>query len=401
MHANDTNKKLNIAVVCGSQSPEHEVSVITARVVLEGIDREKYNAFPVYITKEGEWYAKFEDERLTNFKAAPEDLEGWTKVVLGPNPKVQRFLAKKNGNYDEGGPKIDVFFPTIHGPFGEDGTIQGLFELADIPYVGSGVLASAAGMDKVILKNILKAHDFPTPKYLWFSRSDWQTKKEEKKSEIERNLRYPLFVKPANGGSSIGVSKVSTEDGLDFAVELAASFDQKIVVEEGIVGENIIEVNCAVLGNDDSVPSLCMQPVVASEFQDYVTKYLKAGGTIKSGGGDKTSVKIPAPISPRLAKQIQETAIKVFKAIDGSGMARIDFLVDTRRERFWVEEPNTLPGTIMIGLWRASGIEPKELISRMIGLALERYQEKKKNIRSFDSPLLRGEDTMGPSKSGL
>jgi len=281
-----------------------------------------------------------------------------------------------------------VLFPVIHGPFGEDGTIQGIFEFADIPYVGSGVMASAVGMDKVVLKDILKGHGFPMPKYLWFLRDDWQKRKEELRRAIKKSLRYPIFVKPANGGSSIGVSKVSTEDGLDFAVDLAASFDRKVVVEEGIVGKNIIEVNCAVLGNDKPVASLCSQPVVKAEFQDYATKYLQEGkGTI--GGGGKAGVIIPAPISERLAKEIQEMAINVFKAIDGSGMARIDFLVDARRERIWVEEPNTLPGTIMVGLWRASGVEPPELISRLIDLAIARYQDKKKNLRSFDSPLLR------------
>ncbi|MFN7088470.1 MAG: D-alanine--D-alanine ligase family protein, partial [Candidatus Paceibacteria bacterium] len=379
--------KLTVAVICGSQSPEHEVSVITARIVLEGIDREKYNPFPVYIAKDGRWFAKFDfEERLRDFKADKASLAGWTEVILPTNSTVKRFLANKEGSWEEVGPKIDVLFPTIHGPFGEDGTIQGIFEFADIPYVGSGVMASAVGMDKVILKDILKALGFPIPKYLWFLRNDWQKRKEELKLKIKNNLRYPVFVKPANGGSSIGVSKVNTEYGLDFAIELAGSFDRKVVVEEGLV-DGIIEVNCAVLGNDDPIPSLCYQPVVAGEFQDYETKYLKGGGTIKSAAKEgKPSIKIPAPISLRLTKKLQETAIAIFKALDLAGTARIDFLVDPKRERFWVEEPNTLPGTISVGVWKASGVEPDELISRLIDLAIEHYQDKKRNIRTFDSP---------------
>lgn len=388
------NKKLNIAVICGSQSTEHEVSVITARIVLEEIDRERFSPFPVYISKEGVWYTKFDiEERLRDFKADSESLADWQEVILPTKPGVRKFLMNREGGWEESGPEIDVLFPTIHGTFGEDGTIQGIFEFADIPYVGSGVLGSALGMDKVLMKDIFRAHGFPIPNYLWFLRSDWESRKTELKQEIKRKLRYPVFVKPANGGSSIGVSKVSTEDGLDFAVELAASFDQKIVVEEGIVGENVIEVNCGLLGNDNPIPSLCYQPLVSGEFQDYETKYLKSGGTIKTGTTDNqksSSIKIPAPISERLTKQIQDTAVKVFKALDLSGTARIDFLVDRRRERFWVQEPNTLPGTISVAAWRASGIEPPELVSRLIDLALERYEDKKKNIRSFDSPLLQG-----------
>lgn len=386
-------KKLNVAVICGSQSTEHEVSVITARIVLEAIDRERFSAFPVYISKEGVWYTKFDqDDRLQNFKADKESLEGWSEVAL-PTKPAKRFFANHEGSWQETGPQIDVFFPTIHGTFGEDGTIQGIFEFADIPYVGSGVLGSSLGMDKVLMKDIFRAHGFPMPNYLWFLRNEWGNRKAELKQEIKRKLRYPVFVKPANGGSSIGVSKVSTEDGLDFAVELAASFDRKIVVEEGIVGKNIIEVNCALLGNDNPIPSLCYQPIVGGEFQDYETKYLKSGGTIKTGpsGDEKTSsIKIPAPISERLTKQIQDTAVKVFKALDLAGTARIDFLVDTQGSRFWLQEPNTLPGTISVAAWRASGIEPPELVSRLIDLALERHEDRKKNLRSFDSPLLRG-----------
>jgi len=391
-----TTNKLNVAVICGSQSPEHEVSVITARIVLEGIDREKYHAFPVYITKEGEWYAplendaqtaqaKFRDERMADFKGDAASLAEWTKVILPPDPKIQQFLFERDGSWEKVRPKLDVVFPALHGPFGEDGTIQGIFEFADIPYVGSGVAASGLGMDKVFMKKVFAAHDFPTPNYVWFLRDEWNTQKDELKRTIKKTIHYPVFVKPANAGSSIGVSKVSTEDGLDFAVELAATFDRKIIVEKGLVN-GIIEVNCAVLGNDNPIPSLCYQPVVTGEFQDYTTKYLKGSGTIKDTG--KASLKIPAPISERLTKRIQGTAVAVFKAFDLSGMARIDFLVDPRRERFWIEEPNTLPGTIAVGVWNASGINPTDLITKLIELALERYQDKKKNLRSFDSPLL-------------
>ncbi len=283
----------------------------------------------------------------------------------------------------------DVAFPVLHGPFGEDGTIQGLLELADVPYVGAGVVGAAVGMDKIVMKAAFRAHGLPVVEYVWFTRRRWQEDRDGVLDEVERKLRYPLFVKPANLGSSIGITKATERLDLAEAVDVAAHYDRRLLVEESFEGG--IEVNCSVLGNHDLEASVCEEPVRWTEILSYEDKYLR-GGKGKGGGGGEGMAsltrRIPAPISPELTAEVQRLAIESFVAIDGAGLARVDFLVDPRSGRICVNEINTLPGSLSFYLWEPSGVPVPALIDRLIELALERHRERRQTTYTYDSALL-------------
>jgi D-alanine-D-alanine ligase len=275
-------------------------------------------------------------------------------------------------------------FPCVHGTFGEDGTLQGLFELADLPYVGAGVVGSATGMDKIIMKAAFQAAGLPVVGYLWFRRSRWERSPDEVLDEVESRLRYPLFVKPANLGSSIGISKARRRDDLKGALEVAASYDRRLLVEEAV--DNAVEINCSVLGNDDPIPSVCEQPVAWQEFLSYEDKYLRGE---KGQGMKGASRRIPAPISPELTRRIQGLAVAAFQVVDCAGIARVDCLLNEATEEVFVNEINTIPGSLSFYLWEPSGVSFVELTDRLIQLALERHAEKAKTHYSYDSTILR------------
>ncbi|MGE3269338.1 MAG: D-alanine--D-alanine ligase family protein, partial [Chloroflexota bacterium] len=284
---------------------------------------------------------------------------------------------------------VDVVFPVIHGTYGEDGTLQGLLELAAVPYVGAGVVGSAVGMDKIIMKAAFQAQQLPVVNYLWFTRKRWQSEADKVADEIERTLRYPLFVKPANLGSSIGISKATDRAALFDAIEVAANYDRRLLVEEAFEGG--IEVNCAVLGNDDPQASVCEQPIAWTEILSYEDKYLR-GGKGKGGGGGEGMAsltrRIPAPIPDDLTAEVQRLAVAAFRAVDCAGLARIDFLVDPTSGRVAVNEINTMPGSLAFYLWEASGVSFPALVDRLLELALERHRERQQTTFSFDSALL-------------
>lgn len=386
-------KKLAVGVVFGSRSVEHGVSILTAHYVMAALDRAQYEAVPIYITREGHWVTgdalldpnSFKDLRLTGLSlerviVAPDP----SLPVLMRTPDARRFFRKTILG------RVDVAFPVIHGTHGEDGTIQGLFELADVPYVGAGVLASAAGMDKILMKSVFRDHGLPVVRSLGLLRSSWRATPEDAVKRVEAALAYPLFVKPANAGSSIGITKARDREQLRAGLELASRYDRRIIVEESV--ENGTEINCAVLGYEDPKPSLCEQPVSQAELFSYQEKYMR-----DLGGSDRL---IPAPISNELTAKIQGLAVQAFRALDCSGVARVDFLVAAGGERVYVNEINTLPGALAFRLWKPLGLRFPELLDRLIRLALERHEDKRQTCYAseHDVMLLKYLDRIALSK---
>ena len=361
---------------------EHEVSIVTAMQVFENINRDKYEVIPVYIDKSGRWLVdkklgeikSFRNLKLTDIKA-PE-------YVFGASPSTKCLMSRTVlGIFRK--IKADIYFPTIHGTFGEDGTIQGLFEMTDVPYIGSGVTGSAVGMDKIIQKSVFKDAGLPTVKYLWFLKSELQDNKIEIIKNIERTLGYPVFIKPANLGSSVAISKADGVKELEQAIEIASHFDRRIIVEEG--KEGIIEINCSVLGNNELQASVCEQPLKSQDVLTYEDKYLKGGKTKGMAGLSRL---VPAPISEELTKKIQEMAKTAFRVVDASGVARIDFLVDAKNDKIWINEINTLPGSLAFYLWEKSGLDFPDLLDKLIDLGFERHKERHELMFSYDSDLI-------------
>ncbi|MAG36797.1 MAG: D-alanine--D-alanine ligase [Dehalococcoidia bacterium] len=380
-------QRLRVGVIFGSRSVEHDVSIITAAQAMAAMDRAEYEVIPIYVTREGKWLT---GEALTQLDAY-RDANGTTRVrpaYISPEPQdgalVQprswwQRLARRVQTL-----RLDVVLPCVHGTHGEDGTLQGLLELANVPYVGAGVVGSAVGMDKIIMKAVFASADLPLLPYLWYQRSQWESQREMMLTQIERDLTYPLFVKPANLGSSIGISQVRNRDELEAGLAVAAQYDRRLLVEQAL--EGAIEINCSVLGNDDPRPSVCEQPVPWEEFLSYEDKYLRGGG--KAAGMASTDRRIPAPISDQLTQRIQAAAVAGFRATDGAGVARVDFLVDEAGEAFYINEINTIPGSLSFYLWEASGLSYPALIDRLIELALERHQDKQRTITTFESNIL-------------
>jgi D-alanine-D-alanine ligase len=366
-------KKIRLGVLFGGRSGEHEVSLTSAASVIRALDPAKYEVVPVGITRQGRWRVGSGAFALLP-EAARDDAAQWTaplQIVLeegrAVTPSVDPTSPKllplaKSSRALHTRPEVDVIFPVLHGTFGEDGTIQGLLELADVPYVGAGVLASSAGMDKDVMKRLFRDAGLPVVPWELVLRRDWEQDPAGVRKRIEKRLRYPLFVKPANLGSSVGISKVRKPLGLQAAMDLAAQYDRKILVEKAVDAR---ELECAVLGNDSPEASI---PV--NEFYDYEAKYIKEGSEIV----------IPARLSARQSKRVQELAVRAFKAIDCAGMGRVDFLLDRKSGKILVLEINTIPGFTPISmypkLWEASGVSYSELLDRLIDLALERHRDK-------------------------
>lgn len=374
----------NVGILFGGRSVEHEVSVITAMQIIENIDKTKFNPIPIYVNKNGEWLVSESFLKFESFKN--EKYENVKKIILSPNYKDQNLYIHPNDiklftkkDLDS----IDVFFPAFHGTNGEDGTIQGLLELIGLPYVGAGVLSSAVGMDKIIMKDIFKSNGIPVVDYTYYYRSSWRTNKEAVLKDIESKITYPLFVKPANLGSSIGISKVKSNADLESAIELAFSYDRKIIIEKAV--EDPREINCAVMGYEDDLEvSLCEEPLGWKEILSFDDKYVKQNS--KTTKGDKNK-NIPANLSDELRTKIENYAKLAFKSIDCRGNARIDFLV--KEEDVYVNEINTMPGSIAFYLWEGRGYSFKELISKMIDIAIKAQKDKEANMYTYDSNLFK------------
>ncbi len=364
--------RLKVGVLCGGRSGEHEVSLKSAASIIEALDKEKYEVIPIGITKEGTWLAG--DDPLEALSSGK--LPGNNKpVFIVPDPSVGGFMWLKEGPSGKSFEKLDVIFPVLHGTYGEDGTVQGLLELAGIPYIGPGVLGASAGMDKVIMKMVYQQNDLPIGKYVYFLKKEWDENNEVWLDKIEKKLGYPCFIKPSNMGSSVGISKAKGRKELSEAVEEAGLWDRRIVVEEYIKGR---EIEVSVLGNDKPAASVPGEIVPSSDFYDYKAKYID----------DRSQLIIPAELEPHLTAKVRDLAVKSFTALDCTGMGRIDFFVDEKEEKIIVNEINTIPGFTQVSmypkLWEASGLSYSELLDRLIKLAIERFDEKKQLKTAFD-----------------
>lgn len=376
-------KKLRVGVIFGGRSGEHEISVRSAQAVIEAIDRKRYDVVPIAITKEGKWLPPTAAADLLPASARARltaDIVANNSgdiAILG-DPSHQGLTALASNSRPTSTQKLDVVFPVLHGPYGEDGTLQGLLEMADIPYVGCGVVASACGMDKVAMKMLFAQAGLPICKYVWFLRSGWRRDQAQVLRRIAREIGFPCFVKPANLGSSVGISKATDNHSLVKAVELAAQYDRKVIVEELVDAR---ELECAILGNDDPSASLPGEYVVhdeAARFLDYTEKY--------AGTGHVQFV-VPAPISKALSEKIRRLAIRAFQAVDGAGLARVDFFLTRDTKELLVNELNTLPGLTEVSgypkMWKASGLAFPDVLERLIDLAFERHHDKLETKKSI------------------
>ena len=361
-------RKLRVGVIFGGRSGEHEVSLVSATAVMQHLDPDRYEVVPIGITPGGKWISSGRALTLLKAKAGPENE---TEQSLLPEPS-RHALVDPTGR-GAGGTALDVLFPVVHGTYGEDGTLQGLLELADIPYVGAGVLASAVGMDKILQKMIFTAAGLPVVRYVWFQSGAIRLAATVR--QIERTLRYPVFVKPANTGSSVGITKAHDRKELAQGLALAAEFDRKVIIEQGI--RNVREIECGVLGNNDPEASVPGEVIPSNEYYDYDAKYVDG----------KSSAVIPARLPAGTAKVIRRLAIEAYTALDCAGMARVDFFVAGNRGKVYLNEVNTIPGFTTISmypkLWEASGVPFGALLDRLIGLAIERHREMASRKTSY------------------
>lgn len=378
-------RKSTVGVLFGGRSVEHDVSVVTGHQIMNAFDPERYEVVPIYIDREGRWFTGEPLREIKNFENEVASLSGVLPCLLSPsvqhhglitNPTPSGFLGKSQVR------RLDVAFPAIHGSHGEDGTLQGLFELADIPYVGCGVLASAVANDKMLTKSVLRQAGVPVVDAIAFTRAEWLDHPDAIVARVTAALSYPLFVKPVTLGSSIGIGRANDETLLRALIDVAASLDRRLLVE-GAVTE-CVEINCSVLGDDRGYhASVLEQPVSWEQFLTYEEKYLRGGEGMKSA--DRL---IPAPLDDTLTRKIQEMAVQAFRAIDGRGITRIDFLVRPENHEIFLNELNTLPGSLSFYLWEPSGIKPRELVHRLVELAQDAYAEKRRSTYNYQTNLI-------------
>ncbi len=359
--------KTSIGVIFGGRSGEHDVSLKSAASIMEAIDRKKYEIVPIGITREGRWIAGNNPWKALQEGCPEEDCFRAVPVTDPCNPGILLLEEEQGEMKTRHFIALEVVFPVLHGPFGEDGTVQGLLELCGLPYVGSGVAGSAAGMDKVLMKQLFLQNCLPVGEFVYFKHWDWLENPEAWKGRVKEEVSYPCFVKPANLGSSVGISKVYYEKDLGGALEEAFKYDEKVVVEANIPGR---EIECSVLGDEKVEASLPGEVVPCNDFYDYKAKYID----------DRSELVIPAELSQDLKEKVQEYSISAFKALEASGLGRADFFVDEKSGRIIVNEINTLPGFTAISmypkLWEATGVSYVELVERLIQLAVKRYRRK-------------------------
>lgn len=375
---------LKVGVIFGGRSVEHEVSVITGMQVIENMDKEKFLPIPIYITKEGKWLSS---EAFKNFKTFKDgDFSSAKNVMLGCdygdfnlyiNPEAKSMFDKKV--YDT----LDLVFFALHGTNGEDGSCQGLVETVGLPYTGTNVLSSSVGMDKVIMKDVYRANGLPVVNYRYYYRSKWRSSKEEVMADIEKNLTYPLFIKPSNLGSSIGISKVKNKDNLEEALMIAFSYDKKVIVEESV--ENAREINCAVMGYEENVEtSELEEPLDFKELLTFDDKYVSN----KKAPGTKTMRNLLKKDEP-LRDELESLATKAFTSIDAAGNARVDLLVSKDTGKIYINEINTIPGSVAFYLWEPKGYSFKDLITKMLEIAQAVDTMRKETVYSYDAELFK------------
>ena len=370
-------QKLRVGIIFGGKSGEHEVSLASAQSVARAMDRDKYDVVMIGVTKEGRWLAGGNALKQLA-QASPTPLLGkLDETTNGATTNGKNLMSAPAAALDPSSPlaAIDVAFPLIHGTFGEDGTIQGLLELADVPYVGAGVAASAVGMDKALMKAVFRANGLPIVDWMMVLRREWESKPEETIRRIESSFGYPCFIKPANLGSSVGVTKANNWDELAQALVTAAQFDRKLIAERAVDAR---EIECSVLGNDEPIASLPGEVIPQRAFYDYAAKYDDSAGT---------QLIVPANLSTELVHQIQALAVRAFQAIDASGLARVDFFVERNTNAILVNEINTIPGFTSVSMyprmWENTGLSYPALIDRLILLAIERHTDKRKSKTTY------------------
>ncbi|GHO92338.1 D-alanine--D-alanine ligase A [Reticulibacter mediterranei] len=364
------NRKRRIGLIFGGRSGEHEVSLASAKSVIANLDHEKYEVIPIAITKTGAWLLGADPQALLTAGQDTQPETTTTTVTLTGDPNVRRLIPLEGGEQLRENGALDAIFPVMHGTTGEDGALQGLLEMANVPYVGCGVLGSALGMDKEKMKMIFQTIGLPIVDYLVYRRHEWERSPEAVMDAIEQRLGYPIFIKPANLGSSVGINKAHNRAELEHAINVAAEYDRKIVIEKGI---NCRELECAVLGNDEPIVSIVGEVAASSEFFDYNAKYID----------NKSEITIPAAIPQATAEEIRRQALQAFLALDLSGLARVDFFLEKETGQVYMNEVNTLPGFTQVSmypmLWEASGIPYSELLDRLIELGIERHADRQRN----------------------
>lgn len=367
-------KKLRVGVIFGGRSGEHEISIRSAQSVINSIDLKKYEVVPIAVTKEGQWLsAPATSEKILAAEIFRSPATRSLAIIGDPTKKGLTSSAPTTAHKNQWR-TLDLVFPVLHGTYGEDGTIQGLLEMIDIPYVGCGVLAASCGMDKIILKSVFRDAGLPICRYIWFLRNAWEKEADKVLRRIRREIGFPCFVKPANLGSSVGISRVTSGQRLAAAIDLAATYDRKVIVEEGL---NVREIECSVLGNDAPVASLPGEYVIIDkeiEFLDFTEKYNNTG---------RVEFVVPAKLPKELTARIQKMATRAFRAIDGAGLARVDFFLRRDTGELLVNELNTMPGfTSASGypkMWEASGLDFRSLVEKLFELAIERHRDKSRN----------------------
>jgi D-alanine-D-alanine ligase len=374
------HKKIRVGLVFGGRSGEHEVSLASAQSVMANLDSSKYEVVPIAITHSGSWLLGTEPAQMlslaSHHQSTTDDpsTDQTTAVTLTGDPNVRHLIPIHSDEplHDNGA--LDVIFPVLHGTYGEDGALQGLLEMADLPYVGCGVLGSALGMDKEKMKMIFQTLDLPIVDYLVYRRSEWERSPHTVLDGVEARLGYPCFVKPVNLGSSVGINKAHNREELEHALRVAAEYDRKIIIEHGI---ECRELECGVLGNDEPLASVVGEVVSSNEFYDYNAKYID----------NKSQVVIPANIPQATAEEVRRQSIQAFLALDLSGLSRVDFFLEKHSGQVYINEVNTLPGFTQISmypkLWEASGLPFSELLDRLIELAIERHQDRLRNRTSL------------------
>ncbi|PJF40431.1 MAG: D-alanine--D-alanine ligase [Chloroflexi bacterium] len=379
-----SNRKTVVGVIFGGRSVEHDVSVVTGNQVMRAFDTDRYEVVPIYIDRNGKWFTGKPLMELKNFNDEVTGLPGVEDAILSPSINHHGLIINPiAGRFSKSAIKrLDVVFPAVHGTHGEDGTLQGLLELADIPYVGCGVMASAIANDKIMTKAVLQQSGIPVVDSVHFSRIAWRDDPDAIIKQLEASLTYPMFIKPATTGSSIGIGYAPDETLLRASIDIATHFDRNILVE-GAVADSV-EINCAVMGNDDDIrASVLEQPVSWQDFLTYEEKYLRGNEGMKSA--DRI---IPAPLTDELTEQIRQTAIDSFKAIDGRGTARVDLLVKPDENVFYVNEINTMPGSLAFYLWQEEGLSSAETVEQLVQLAQDAHAIKRQSTYNYQTNLI-------------
>jgi D-alanine-D-alanine ligase len=376
---------MNIGVFFGGKSPEHDVSIITGQLVISELKKSEHNVVSVYLGKNGQWYVSQDLGTLKFFQDTEKDkkLLEFSRVSLDLEKSQGKMVFQKKGFLGKA-IEIDLAFPAFHGSNGEDGTIQGLFELCNLPYVGCDVPSSAIAYDKILTKTYYKSLEIPTASFIFFGKNDWGKNRVEIMANIKNTLRYPLFVKPPKLGSSIGISKAKDDKELEMAIEVALHYGEKVLVEEGV--ENLMDITCCIIGNNEPQASLIQESVFESELFDFKEKYLVDGGAQLGNATDK--LVIPARLDEQTAKNVQELAKKIYLGVGASGIARVDLLYDKLAGKVYANEINPMPGTVYHHLWKVSGLELDVLLQKLIDFAKERHRDKNKFKYTFDSDIM-------------